>query len=64
MQMPEMLELKFPSGDVWLRTPIIGTIIDCEPTDSGWRGVLPDGVFSSPGPAPGRRWKSRGTMPC
>ena len=24
--------------------PLLGTIRNCEPTDFGWRGVMPDGV--------------------
>jgi hypothetical protein len=32
-------------GDIWYRidVPILGTIVNCERTDDGWRGILPNG---------------------
>jgi hypothetical protein len=40
-----MIDVIGPDGDIWYRidTPILGTIRECEPTDFGWRGTMPDG---------------------
>jgi hypothetical protein len=40
-----MLEVKGSDGEIWYRIdiPILGTIRDCESTDWGWRGIMPDG---------------------
>jgi hypothetical protein len=40
-----MLDVIGPDGDIWYRidAPILGTIRDCEPTDFGWRGLMPNG---------------------
>jgi hypothetical protein len=39
-----MLEVTGPDGELWYKIdiPILGTIRDCEPTDFGWRGIMPD----------------------
>ena len=38
-----MLEIG-PKDDIWYRidAPILGIIRECEPTDFGWRGILPN----------------------
>jgi hypothetical protein len=40
-----MLEVKGLNGELWYRidVPILGVIRNCEPTDFGWRGLMPDG---------------------
>jgi hypothetical protein len=40
-----MLDVIGPDGDIWYRidVPILGTIRECEPTDFGWRGIMPNG---------------------
>lgn len=40
-----MLDVIGPDGEPWYRIdiPILGTIRDCEPTDFGWRGIMPNG---------------------
>jgi hypothetical protein len=39
-----MLDVIGPDGDIWYRidVPILGTICDCEPTEFGWRGIMPN----------------------
>jgi hypothetical protein len=53
-----MLDVIGPDGDIWYRidTPILGTIRDCESTDWGWRGRLPnDSVLEVRSAHPGVR---------
>jgi hypothetical protein len=40
-----MLDVIGPDGEIWYRidVPILGTIRECEPTDYGWRGIMPNG---------------------
>jgi hypothetical protein len=44
MHMTETIKaFEFPDGSFLFETPILGAIRDCEITDDGWRGVMPDG---------------------
>jgi hypothetical protein len=40
-----MLEVRGLDGELWYRidVPVLGTIRNCEVTEFGWRGVLPNG---------------------
>jgi hypothetical protein len=39
-----MLDVIGPDGDIWYRIdiPILGTIRECEVTEFGWRGIMPN----------------------
>ena len=55
---PGMVEIfNWPDGGgPRFETPCLGTIRNCEPTDFGWRGIMPDGrVAEFRSQSPGER---------